>query len=279
MDVRIDHVTVAGPDLDRLTEAFSSAGLPVEYGGHHSNGVTHMSIVGFRDGSYVELISTRDAEATSPWWDKAIREGTGPCGWAIVVEDIEAATATLRDRGVAVDGPTGYQREREDGTIVEWDLTFLEGEEPGARLPFLIADRTPRERRVQPTGDLTSAPVSGVETVVLGVPDLSVAVDVFKTAFGAAEPTRCECSELRAEVVSFPDLPVALARPEGDGWLADRVKRIGTSPAAYLFGYERSADHGFDDLTVGSVGDRSVEWLPVTTPTGRRYLGLVATDG
>jgi hypothetical protein len=278
MDLRIDHVTVAGRDLGRLATAFSSAGLPVEYGGRHSNGVTHMSIVGLRDGSYVELISTLDDGAASPWWDDAIHADAGPCAWAVRADDIESMTATLRDRGVVVDGPSGYQREREDGTLVEWDLTSLEDGDPGARLPFLVADRTPRERRVRPTGEMASSPVRGIETVVVGVPDLSAAIEAFETAFDAAAPTRSECDDLRAEVASFPDLPVALAEPAGDGWLADRVERAGASPTAYLLGYERGADHGFGDLEAGSVGGRSVEWLPVTHPAGRRYLGLVATD-
>jgi len=278
MDLRIDHVTVAGRDLDRLADAFSAAGLPVEYGGRHSNGVTHMSIVGFRDGSYVELISTLDDGAESPWWDDAIRDDAGPCAWAVRADDIGETTATLRDRGVVVDGPSGYQREREDGTLIEWDLAYLEDGDPGARLPFLIADRTPRERRVRPTGELASSPVRGIETVVIGVPDLSAAVGAFETAVDAVEPTRSECGGLRADVASFSDLPVALAEPAGDGLLADRVERAGASPAAYLLGYERGADHGFEDLEAGSVGERSVEWLPVTHPAGRRYLGLVATD-
>ncbi|GAB3419523.1 VOC family protein [Haloparvum alkalitolerans] len=278
MDLRIDHVTVAGRDLDRLTEAFEAAGLPVAYGGQHSNGVTHMAIVGFRDGSYIELISTVEDGAASPWWDSAIGEDGGPCAWAVGIDGIAATTATLRDRGVTVEGPAAFQREREDGTLVEWDLTYLEEGDPGARLPFLIEDRTPRERRVQPTGDLASSPVHGVDTVVIGVPDLDDAVEAFETAFDAAEPTRHACEDLDATVASFPGLPVTLARPRGDGWLADRIERFGASPAAYLLGYDEDADHGFDDCTAGSVGERAVEWLPVTHPVGRPYLGLVARD-
>ena len=278
MDHRIDHVTVAGRDLDRLTEAFSAAGLPVEYGGHHSNGVTHMAIVGFPDGSYVELISKHDAGATSPWWNDAIDDDAGPCAWAVGVDDIEATTATLRDRGVTVDGPAAYERERDDGTLVEWDLTSLEGGDPGTRLPFLIADRTPRERRVRPTVDPAASPLRGIDTVVVGVPDLAAAVDAFATAFDAREPTRTACAPLDADVASFPDLPVILAEPAGDGRLAERVSRTGTSPAAYLIGYERGVDHGFEGLAVEPIADRSVAWLPVTHPVGHRYLGLVANE-
>ncbi|WP_394338428.1 VOC family protein [Halopenitus persicus] len=82
MDLRIDHVTIAGRDLEQLTAAFTAAGLPAEYGGTHSNGVTEMSIVGFRDGSYLELVSTVEPGLESPWWDEPIRRNGGPCAWA-----------------------------------------------------------------------------------------------------------------------------------------------------------------------------------------------------
>ncbi|GAA0526038.1 Glyoxalase-like domain-containing protein [Halorubrum aquaticum] len=277
MDLRIDHVTVAGRDLDRLVDAFDEAGFPVEYGGRHSNGVTHMAIVGFRDGSYVELISTLEPDVESPWWDGPIREDGGPCAWAVDVDDIEAASADLRDRGVRVDGPAKYERTREDGTLVEWDLTYLGEGDPGSTLPFLISDRTPRERRVRPTGDLATSPIAGVDTVVLGVDDLDAAVERFGTAFDASDPTTGESAGLDADVASFPDLPVALAAPRGDGPLADRLAAFGPRPVAYLLGYEGDGP-GFDDLESGSIGGRPVEWGPVTHPVGRRYLGFVETD-
>ena len=277
MDRRIDHVTVAGRDLDRLTDAFAAAGLPVAYGGRHSNGITHMAIVGFRDGSYVELISTIESGADAPWWTEPINGDGGPCAWAVGVDDIAAASADLRDRGVVVDGPAGHERRREDGTLVEWDLTYLGEGDPGSTLPFLISDRTPRERRVRPTGDLASSSIIGVDTVVIGVSDLQAAVEAFANAFDAAEPEIGKTDRLNADTASFPNLPVVLAQPREDGWLADRLDAFGPRPLAYLLGYDAGDPPAFDGLVAGSLGGRSVEWLPVTHPVGHRYLGLVET--
>ena len=274
MDLQVDHVTVAGRSLDRLTDAFEAAGFPVEYGGAHSNGVTHMAIVGFRDGSYIELISPIESGTESPWWDDAIRRDGGPCAWAVGVDDIEAATATLDERGVRVDGPAAYERTREDGTLVEWDLTSLGEGDPGSFLPFLIDDRTPRERRVRPTGDMASSPVVGVDTVVVGVPDLDVAVGRFTDAFDPAAPVRSEFAASDADVAVFPDQPVALAQPTGDGWFAERVDEFGPSPVAYVLGRDAGEPIRFDDCTEGSLGDRRIDWLPVTDPIGRRYVGI-----
>jgi predicted enzyme related to lactoylglutathione lyase len=275
MDLHVDHVTVAGTDLDRLTDAFTEAGLEVAYGGHHSNDITHMSLVGFPDGSYIELVSTIEPDMDSPWWDEPIHGDGGPCAWAIAVEDIEATTAELERRGVDVEGPSAYRRVREDGTVVEWDLTFLGVGEPGASLPFLISDRTPRERRVRPTGDPTSSSIVGVETVVLGVDDLEAAIEEFETVFGLSAPTTRELTDPSADVAVFPDQPVALARPRGEGWFADRLEAFGPLPVAYLLGRERGTEPRFDDRTAGFLGDRRIEWLPVTEPVGHRYLGLL----
>lgn len=276
MDLRIDHATVAGRDLDRLAEAFAGAGLDAEYGGRHSNGITHMSVVGFRDGSYLELISTLDPDAESPWWNDPIHGDGGPCAWAIEVDDIGRVSSALRDRGIAVDGPDRYERTREDGTTVEWDLTVLGEGELGSTLPFLISDRTPRERRVRPTGGLAESPIRGVDTVILGVPDIDAAVEEFETAFGLCDPRRGVTERLSATVASFPDQPVALAEPREGSWVADRIREFGPRPVAYLLGYEGDGPPTFEDGAPGSVADRAVEWLPVTEPIGRRYLGVVA---
>lgn len=66
----------------------------------------------------------------------------------LFVEDIEAETEGIADRGIAVDWLHHYQLERPDGTLVEWDLTVLGDQELGTVVPILVSDRTPREYRV-----------------------------------------------------------------------------------------------------------------------------------
>ena len=89
MPLKIDHVTLAGSDLKALEQVFALAGLATDYGGPHSNGITHMSLLGFDDGSYIELISTLEPGQAAPWWDRAHRGqrwavrlgcGSGRCG-------------------------------------------------------------------------------------------------------------------------------------------------------------------------------------------------------
>lgn len=272
MDPALDHVTVAGRSLDALAAAFEAIDLPPTYGGPHSNGVTHMSTVAFPDGTYLECISTLEAGAESPWWDAAIRTDAGPCAWAIRVPDAAAAAETFADRGVAVEGPTRFARERPDGVRLEWELVYLGDGEPGSVLPFCIADRTPRERRV---GDpLAGTGLRGIEAVVLGVADLDREIERLRAAFDLSAPTRTTSGFLNATVARFPDAPVAVATPDGSGWLADRLDAVGDAPCGYLFGSAPDAVDRYPVAETEPWGDGEAAWLAPDAVGGLRALGL-----
>jgi len=276
MELRLDHVTVAGRSLDALDAAFESVGLPPTYGGTHSNGVTHMSTLPFPDGTYLECISTLETGRESPWWDAHIRADAGPCAWCVGVPDAGEAAATLADRGVAVDGPHAFARERPDGTLLEWDLVYLGEGDPGSVLPFCITDMTPREQRVG--APLTGTGLDGVDTVVVGVPDLDPASERLRTAFDLAAPSRQTSDRLGATVARFPDAPVALAAPTGAGWLTDRLETVGASPCAFLFAAEAGATERYPVAREERWDDGEAAWLDPDAVGGVRHLGLVERD-
>ena len=242
----VDHAVVAGSDLDDLAAAFEGAGLATEYGGEHSNGVTHNRVLGFADGSYLELISTVEAGAESAWWNDAIHGDAGPCAWALPVTDIEAETDRIESLGVPVEGPDYYTRERPDGVTIEWDLTEV-GESLGATLPFLVADRTPREYRTTESESVAGTGITGIEEVVVCVPGID-SEGRFASFFEADSVERTHHEGFGAELARFENAPVALAEPNGGepgDWLRDRLDRFGPLPCAYLLGsddVERTAD-------------------------------------
>lgn len=276
MDSQIDHVTVASQDLETLQAAFDRVGLPTAYGGVHSNDVTHMAQVGFGDGTYIELISRYDTTAHSPWWHDPIVHNAGPCGWALAVEELDVATTTLADRGIAVDGPSDYQRVPEAGPPIAWELTFLGDGDPGTFLPFLISDQTPRSRRVQPTGDLADRPITGLETVLLGVSSLDRAIERFAQAFETTVASTGRAPQLSATVATLTELPVILVEPAGDSWLTSRLDQFGPLPIGYLIGTTADPASQFEHTQQTALADRMVHWLPITAPVGHRYLGVVA---
>ena len=233
--LKIDHVTIAGKELNPLRMAFANLGLETVYGGPHSNGVTHMAMHGFQDGSYIELISLMEIGQTSPWWHDHITQDGGPCAWAIQVEDIDAEAERLAGLGIIVKGPRYYSRRRPDNRLVEWDLAFLGAGEPGVLLPFLITDRTPRAFRVQPAASALANALDGVAQVLLGVADLRGAIALFRQAFGWQTPDKLGSDSLAARLAHFAGQPVTLLQPLGkDSWLAARLAIFGDCPCAFL---------------------------------------------
>lgn len=264
----IDHVTFAGSDLERLREAFETAGFEPTYGGSHSNGVTHMALVGFEDGSYVELIAKHDPDATAPWWDEQIDGDAGATAWAVPTDGSDATAARLREAGFVVDGPTEYARERPDGEPVEWRLTVV-GEGPqGGRYPMVVEDRTPLDRRTSITEPVEETGIGGLSTAVVGTDGFETTVEGFEAFFGTEHTAVTESTGFGARIAHFRDAPVAVASPFDETWLAERVAARGTLPCAYLLDVTDLAtvrDRFALDGTTDWNGD-VVHWLDLDVP-------------
>lgn len=284
--LKIDHVTIAGKELSLLENAFAAFGLKTDYGGVHSNGITHMSILGFTDGSYIEFISTV-TQKTSPLWNEHISKNGGPCAWAVEVEDINAETERLKELGVSVRGPIYYTRRRPDGVLIEWDLTFLGSGEPGSTLPFLIKDRTKRELRVHPSaslsaeyesGKLLSELLCGIKYVVLGVHDLRETAELFRKVYGWTGWRESRSPYLGAKIAWSPNSPAILASRAGSNWLSNRLAEFGNSPCAFIIA-TRNMEAASKRFSLGMseewVGYK-VAWFDQSKLNGTR-LGVIDT--
>jgi hypothetical protein len=231
MEFTLDHVPFAFADLETVSDEFERLSLAPEYGGAHDNGVTHMSVLGFDDRSYVELIAERD-EGDHDFWPEYIRADAGPAAWCVRVPDIVAECKWLLDRGVPVRGPLPGAREREDGVLVEWDRAEFGDDERRLLFPFAIADRTPLSSRVEPSPSVAGGSLTGIGQVVLAVADLDDAIERFEAAYRFPTPVRDEIPEL-GTVASVPGQPVAFVASEG-GWVADRLERFPDGPCSCL---------------------------------------------
>jgi hypothetical protein len=292
MSLKIDHVTIAGSDLKTLEQVLARAELATDYGGPHSNGITHMSLLGFDDGSYIELISTLEPGQAAPWWDAHIQGNGGPCAWAVEAGDVAAEAARIAALGIPVRGPNTMTRQRPDGVLVEWDLAFVGDKQPGATLPFLIRDRTPRELpegprrvaadrawRVRPSASVTATDLTGVAMVVLGVLNLECAVDLFRRVYGWPAPVTKDDVNF-GRLAHFPGSPVSLAAPlHPNDFLAERLRHFDESPCAFLIGTKNlvAASNRLRLGTVSSWFDRQVFWFD--EPRRHRILlGLIETQ-
>lgn len=266
MTLKIDHVTIAGARLEQLDNAFANLGLTTDYGGPHSNGITHMSLLGFDDGSYIELISfipSTEADKTeTAFWGRHIAGDGGPCAWAVYVDNVATEAERMANLGVTVEGPHYYNRRRPDGQLVEWDLAFLGDKGAGATLPFIIKDITPRTLRVQPSASVAGqrgqpALLTGVSKVILGVENLQAATNLFQRVYNWPAPQIQTHQDFGASLANFVDTPVTLAAPlAGHPWLAERLARFNESPCAYLIG-TRNFETARTKFNLG----RPVDWF------------------
>jgi hypothetical protein len=273
----IDHVTIAGPSLAELEQDFANLGLKTDYGGLHSNGITHMALLGLADGSYIELISTLESgRRETVFWGEHIAGKGGPCAWAVRVDDIAAEAARIAALGIPVSGPAYYNRHRPDGLMVEWNLAFLGSQGAGAKLPFLIQDKTPRYWRVQPSASVKGW-LTGVAQVILGVESLPEAINLFRRVYGWLQPPVMVNPVFGATLAHFATTPVILAAPLSAGnWLSARLTRFGESPCAYLLGsanFAEACQHYQLTPTTDWFG-RRVAWFNLAEMSSQ-VLGLV----
>lgn len=237
--LKVDHASICGSDLDALRAAFTSIGLAPDYGGPHGNGVTQMALIGFDDGSYLELIAPVKKDdpklASASDWGKFIIADAGPCAWAVGSRDLAGDVERLKKAGVSVKGPSGGSRKKPDGTTIEWQTAQVGDSGVGAVVPFMIQDKTPRELRVKPSASVKGGPLTGIAMVVIAVKDLDAAVASFRKAYGLGAPKTEDHKDFGAKLAYFEGTPVVLATPLDSGsWLTERLSKFGESPVAYM---------------------------------------------
>ena len=234
--LNLDHASICTSNLDSMRQALAGAGLATDYGGPHANGVTHMALLGFDDGSYLELIAPQKPGVTEGSnWARFMASDAGTCAWASEPNDLQSEVSRLKALGVAVKGPQPGSRKRPDGLSIEWETAELGNGTPGSVLPFLIQDRTPRNWRAQPSESTKGSGLTGIEFAVLAVNDLNASIALFRKAYGWSEPLVESHSEVGAKLAYFPGEPIILASPtDSRSWVGERLQKFGEGPAAFL---------------------------------------------
>lgn len=185
----LDHVVLSVPDLDEAIGRFQGFGFTVLPGGIHDEAPTHNALIGFQDGTYIELIAFLDGENLTDPGDSPARRlaepwRTAPYGlvdFALYPNDIEADIARCNAAGVPYAGPILGGRVRPDGRPVRWCLGI-----PSTRtLPFLCGDITPRQYRI-PMGAsaVHDNGIQGIAEVTVAAADPSAMVPLYETVLG-----------------------------------------------------------------------------------------------
>jgi hypothetical protein len=200
--------------LDALRSGFAAVGLTPDAGGQHADGQTHNALLGFADGSYLELIApTPGGAASGHAWSAFMNSDAGSCAYAIRSDDIAADVARFRQHGITVGDPTHGGRTRPDGKRLEWITAKLGVEPLGSLLPFLIQDITPRQWRV-PRSVSAEGLIDGVAEGVIHVDDLEASIDLYRRAFDLPMPDRFETMALAG--AHFNATPITLVKSKSN---------------------------------------------------------------
>lgn len=210
MPMALDHVVIAVASLEQAVADYQRAGFTVIAGGKHPGRNTANALIVFEDGSYLELIAYSAPSPEERWWRVLDAAGEGLVDFALLPQDIDAAVADARERGLAELMAVPGARQRPDGVRIAWSSARQVQHD----LPFLCADITPRELRV-PEGDVRrhANGARGIAAVHVAVQDVAVSLARYRMLLGPDAVTGggvrlqgCEV-ELRAEQ----------GRPRGEG--------------------------------------------------------------
>ena len=177
----IDHIVIAGPNLDDLTATFKTLGFNVVGGGRHPIG-SYNSLIGLRDGAYIELLSFYEESPNHYWWDAVHVKGGGLIDFCLRTDDIRGDYAILEEQGVEMSPLVGLSRLRVDGYHLSWLNNEIYGQYQGL-IPFIIEDETPREERVPKETEHENG-VIGIDTITLAARDLELAGRIMQAALG-----------------------------------------------------------------------------------------------
>ena len=140
----LDHIVIAGPDLQDLVDWFAErTGVVAAPGGAHPTGTANalvaLTIDGARGPQYIELIGPnldRPESELPETFGIATLESPSVQAYAVHPADIEATVAAARAGGYDPGDVSDLSRRTPDGTLLEWRLT--RGESRRLDVPFLI---------------------------------------------------------------------------------------------------------------------------------------------
>ncbi|MBV8621341.1 MAG: VOC family protein [Curvibacter sp.] len=186
MPLTLDHLVIHVSDLPQAVADYQTLGFTVQAGGSHADGHTHNALVGFADGSYLELIAFLEPAPQHRWHRHQQSGREGLIDFALSPERVDQLIARVRPLGLAYQGPVDGGRLRPDGQRLQWQI----GSPPSPDLPFLCGDISPRSLRV-PEGRVRQHAngIQGVASITLRVRDLQASLWRYQTLL-EVQPTQ-----------------------------------------------------------------------------------------
>ena len=128
----------AVPDLeDSMAEIASITGIVPSNGGVHPGNGTRNALLGLSDSSYLEIIGPDKKQNLENTLGELLvsKNTSGIRAWAVAVSDLALVADVAQDLGFRVRERKEMSRKTPEGSLLEWELLFLDG---GPLLPFFI---------------------------------------------------------------------------------------------------------------------------------------------
>jgi hypothetical protein len=193
MILGLDHLIywVQDPgDMARTCSAFEDAGfvLTDRDDAGRDSAPTQQRLICFQDGSYIEILTVRDAAARRAHRLEPLgRQGNGWADYSLLTDDLDGDQTRMRRAGFPVSDTRFHEKKLVDGR--PWGVRLINiGIGTGhPALPFVLQDtaghdlRIPRDNTQHPNG------AQGTRGVRLIVRDLAPAVASLSALLGASE--------------------------------------------------------------------------------------------
>ena len=128
----------AVPDLeDSMAEIASITGIVPSNGGVHPGNGTRNALLGLSDSSYLEIIGPDKKQNLENTLGELLvsKNTSGIRAWAVAVSDLASVAHVAQELGFRVRDRKEMSRKTPEGSLLEWELLFLDG---GPLLPFFI---------------------------------------------------------------------------------------------------------------------------------------------
>ena len=228
----LDHVLIAAHCLEAAADAYAGLGFKVTPEGRHPGRGTHNRLMAFGP-EYLELIAVHDPTTPPfrPSMSGFLEAGQGLYMFALGTNDIAAAAAAIRARGVSVGDPVPGRRAAGEDPGYTWRSADLGRALPGSECFLIQHDRPISERYVRPPQPLIHPNcVNGVHHITLAVQDSAAAARIWHGVLGIeSEPPASIEGTLRHRL-RLGNCFVDLESPLGKGTLSEFLDAVGEGP-------------------------------------------------
>ncbi|WP_246939351.1 VOC family protein [Bacillus pinisoli] len=194
MSVKFDHLVHFTNQPELVKESFKELGFQAITGGKHPNWGTYNALCYFEGLRYLEWIGFSDMKVAKlsdniliqqVLEDSQVDEGFSQV--AFRTNDIVGLADRLKKQGLDVVGPVPGSRKKEDGSVLNWSMLFINEEQPlGLRAPFFIQwGKNDEAREIEMKELFThSEQTSTISYVGYVVHDIEKAIEKYSSILG-----------------------------------------------------------------------------------------------